>query len=42
MNVLIDADALGQRFWDGQAYFTESIKGKIASTPTIIEVEEDT
>lgn len=36
---LIDADALAERFWDGQCYFTEAIKRKLQSAPTIIPAE---
>ena len=39
---LIDADELAERFWDGQCYFTEAIKRKLQSAPTIIPEEEGT
>jgi hypothetical protein len=37
---LIDGDALAERFWDGQCYFTEAIKSKLQTAPTIIPAEE--
>lgn len=36
-----DLDRLAIRFWDGQCYFTDAIKSKIASAPTIIGEEDD-
>lgn len=38
---LIDADALGERFWDGQCYFTVAIKQKIANATTIIPASKE-
>lgn len=37
---LIDADAVTEQFWDGQAYFTDAIKRKLKTAPTIISAEE--
>ena len=37
---LIDAEALAERLWDGQCYFTGSIKRKLQTAPTIIPAEE--
>ena len=36
-----DLDALTERFWDGQCYFTDAIKSKLQSAPTIIPAEEE-
>jgi hypothetical protein len=35
-----DVDALTERFWDGQCYFTDAIKSKLQTAPTVIEAEE--
>ena len=36
---LIDADAVAERFWDGQCYFTDAIKRKLQNAPTIIPAD---
>lgn len=37
----IDADALAERFWDNQCYFTEAIKTKLQTAPTIIPADKE-
>lgn len=36
----IDADALKERFQNGQAYFTDAIFHKIDTAPTVIEAPQ--